>query len=103
MGVVTQEMPGYEVTRSARVIDDDLEIVQNNDICYLLDGRYGRIWAGLSVRYDSGPAPDGWFFLRETSENRVLNKELVASGLIILGDKVLAGRKTVQLAKVKNG
>jgi len=56
-------MPRYEVTRSARAIDDDLDIVQNNDICYLLDGRYGRIYAGLSVRYDAAVAPEGWFFL----------------------------------------
>ena len=96
-------MSRYEVTRSARVIDDDLEIVQNNDICYLLDGRYGRIWAGLSVRYDGAVAPEGWFFLRETSENRVLNKELVAAGLIALGDRMIVGRRTAQLARVKNG
>lgn len=96
-------MSRYEVTRSARAIDDDLEIVQNNDVCYLLDGRYGRIWAGLSSRYNSGVAPEGWFFLRETVENRVLNKELVAAGLIVLGDKVVVGKRTVQLARVKNG
>ena len=93
----------YEVSRSARVIDDDLDIVQNGDICYLIDGRYGRIWAGLSVRYDSGTAPEGWFFLRETIENRVLNKELIASGLVQLGDKVDVGRRTAQLARVKSG
>jgi len=91
----------YEVSRSARSIDEDLEIVQNNDICYLLDGRYGRIYAGLSVRYDAAKAPDGWFFLRETSENRVLNKELVAAGLIALGDRMIVGRRTAQLARVK--
>jgi hypothetical protein len=91
----------YEVSRSARAIDEDLEIVQNNDICYLLDGRYGRIYAGLSARYDAAKAPDGWFFLRETIENRVLNKELVAAGLIVLGDKMIVGRRTAQLAKVK--
>lgn len=101
MGVVAQKMSRYEVSRSARVIDDDLEIIQNGDICYLLDGRYGRIWAGLSVRYDGAAAPDGWFFLRETTENRVLNKELVAAGLIVLGDKMVVGRRTAQLAKVK--
>ena len=93
----------YEISRSARAIDDDLDIVQNGDICYLLDGRYGRIYAGLSVRYDAAAAPEGWFFLRETSENRVLNKELVASGLITLGDKMIVGRRTAQLARVKNG
>ena len=91
----------YEVSRSARVIDDDLDIVQNGDICYLIDGRYGRIWARLSVRYDSGTAPEGWFFLRETIENRVLNRELVAAGLVELGSKVEVGRRTVQLARVK--
>ena len=94
-------MSGYEVSRSARMIDDDLDIIQNGDICYLLDGRYGRIWAGLSVRYDAAKAPEGWFFLRETVENRVLNKELVAAGLIVLGDKMIVGRRTAQLAKVK--
>ena len=93
----------YEVTRGARMIDDDLDIVQNGDICYLLDGRYGRIYAGLSVRYDAASAPEGWFFLRETSENRVLNKELVAAGLVELGDRVDVGRRTVQLARVKRG
>ena len=91
----------YEVNRSARAIDEDLEIVQNNDICYLLDGRYGRIYAGLSVRYDAAKAPDGWFFLRETIENRVLNKELIAAGLIALGDRMIVGRRTAQLARVK--
>jgi hypothetical protein len=96
-------MSRYEVNRSARAIDDDLDIVQNGDICYLLDGRYGRIYAGLSVRYDSGTAPEGWFFLRETIENRVLNKELIAARLIELGDKVVVGRRTVQLARVRNG
>ena len=50
------------------MIDDDLDIVQNGDICYLLDGRYGRIWAALSSRYGAS-APEGWFFLRETVEN----------------------------------
>jgi len=85
------------------MIDDDLDIVQNGDICYLIDGRYGRIWAGLSLRYDSGTAPEGWFFLRETSENRVLNRELVAAGLVELGSKVGVGRRTVQLARVKRG
>jgi hypothetical protein len=48
-------------------------------------------------------APEGWFFLRETIENRVLNKELVASGLVVLGDKMIVGRRTAQLARVKNG
>jgi len=96
-------MSGYEVSRSARSIDDDLDIVQNNDICYLLDGRYGRIYAGLSVRYEAAKAPDGWFFLRETIENRVLNKELIAAGLIVLGDKMIVGRRIAQLARVKNG
>lgn len=96
-------MSGYEVSRSARSIDDDLDIIQNNDICYLLDGRYGRIYAGLSVRYEAAKAPDGWFFLRETIENRVLNKELIAAGLIVLGDKMIVGRRTAQLARVKNG
>jgi hypothetical protein len=96
-------MPRYEITRSARSIDDDLDIVQNDDICYLLDGRYGRIWAGLSVRYDGAKAPEGWFFLRETIENRVLNKELIAARLIELGDKMIVGRRTAQLARVRNG
>lgn len=94
-------MSGYEITRSARSIDDDLDIVQNNDICYLLDGRYGRIYARLSARYEAAKAPDGWFFLRDAIENRVLNKELVAAGLIVLGDKMIVGKRTVQLAKVK--
>jgi hypothetical protein len=93
----------YEVTRGARMIDDDLDIVQNGDICYLLDGRYGRIYAGLSVRYDAASAPEGWFFLRETSENRVLNKESVAAGLVELGERMIVGRRTAQLARVKRG
>jgi len=92
----------YEISRPARMIDDDLDIVQNGDICYLLDGRYGRIWAALSSRYGAS-APEGWFFLRETVENRVLNKELIAAGLIELGDKMIVGRRTVQLARVKRG
>ncbi len=85
------------------MIDDDLDIIQNGDICYLLDGRYGRIWAGLSARYEGAKAPEGWFFLRETIENRVLNKELIAAGLIELGDKMIVGRRTAQLARVKRG
>ena len=94
-------MSRYEVSRSARSIDDDLDIVQNNDICYLLDGRYGRIYAALSDRHLSATAPEGWFFLRESIENRILNKELIAAGLIVLGDKMIVGKRTVQLAKVK--
>lgn len=83
------------------MIDDDLDIIQNGDICYLLDGRYGRIYAGLSVRYGALKAPEGWFFLRESIENRVLNKELIAAGLIVLGEKMIVGKRVAQLAKVK--
>lgn len=101
MALGTPKMSGYEVSRSARMIDDDLDIIQNGDVCYLLDGRYGRIYAGLSVRFLTAKAPDGWFFLRETIENRVLNKELIAAGLIVLGDKMIVGKRTAQLAKVK--
>jgi hypothetical protein len=85
------------------MIDDDLDIIQNGDICYLLDGRYGRIYARLSSRYDGAQAPEGWFFLRDAIENRVLNKELIAAGLIELGDKMIVGRRTAQLARVKRG
>jgi hypothetical protein len=96
-------MSGYEVSRDARVIDDGLAIVQNDDVCYLLDQALGRNWAWVSRRYETHKAPDGWFFLRETPENRVLNKELLAAGLIEYGDQVDLGNRKAQLARVKNG
>ena len=103
MGVVTPKMPGYEVNRDARAIDDGLAIVQNDDVCYLLDQNLGRNWAWVSRRYENNKAPEGWFFLRETPENRVLNKELIAAGLIEYGEAVDLGNRKAQLARVKNG
>ena len=70
----------------------------------LVDRVCGRAPAtGSKVKGDSGTAPEGWFFLRETTENRVLNRELVAAGLVELGNKIEVGRRTVQLARVKRG
>jgi hypothetical protein len=96
-------MSGYEVNRDARAIDDGLAIVQNGDVCYLLDQNLGRNWAWVSRRYENHRAPEGWFFLREIPENRVLNKELLAAGLIEYGEKQDVGNRVAQLARVKNG
>lgn len=65
-----------------------------------------RVWAFLSRRYlDEGiKAPEGWFFLRETIENRVLNKELLAEGAIELGEKVnLGDGRRAQTARLIRG
>jgi len=96
-------MSGYEVNRDARAIDDGLAIVQNGDVCYLLDQNLGRNWAWVSRRYENQRALEGWFFLREIPENRVLNKELLAAGLIEYGEKQDVGNRVAQLARVKNG
>lgn len=85
--------PESEVRRDGRFLDDNLELVQRGDTCWAVDVKLGRIWAFISRRYlDEGiKAPDGWFFLRETIENRVLNKELLAEGAIELGEKINIG------------
>lgn len=85
--------PEHEIRRDGRFLDDNLELVQQGDVCWAVDVKLGRIWAFISRRYiDEGiKAPDGWFFLRETIENRVLNKELLAEGAIELGEKINIG------------
>lgn len=82
-----------EVRRDGRFLDDNLELVQRGDTCWAVDVKIGKVWAFISRRYlDEGiKAPDGWFFLRETIENRVLNKELLAEGAIELGEKINIG------------
>lgn len=85
--------PEPEVRRDGRFLDDNLELVQRGDTCWAVDVKIGKVWAFISRRYlDEGiKAPDGWFFLRETIENRVLNKELLAEGAIELGEKINIG------------
>lgn len=95
-----------EVRRDGRFLDEGLELVQRGDVCWAVDSRLGRVWAFLSRRYlDEGiKAPDGWFFLRETIENRVLNKELLAAKAIELGEKVnLGDGRKAQTARLING
>jgi len=96
----------YEVRRDGRFLDDNLELIHKNDVCWAADTKMFRVWAFLSRRYlDEGiKAPVGWFFLRETIENRVLNKQLLAEGAIELGDKVdLGDGRKAQLARLVNG
>jgi hypothetical protein len=95
-----------EVRRDGRFLDDNLELVQRADTCWAVDVKIGKVWAFLSRRYlnEGIRAPEGWFFLRETIENRVLNKELLAEGAIELGEKVdLGDGRKAQTARLVNG
>lgn len=95
-----------EVRRDGRFLDDNLELVQRVDTCWAVDVKIGKVWAFLSRRYlnEGIRAPEGWFFLRETLENRVLNKELLAEGAIELGEKVdLGDGRKAQTARLVNG
>lgn len=96
----------HEVRRDGRFLDDGIELIQRGDVCWAVESRIGRVWAFLSRRYlDEGiKAPEGWFFLRETIENRVLNKQLLEEKAIELGDKVnLGDGRKAQLARLING
>jgi chromosome condensin MukBEF MukE localization factor len=95
-----------EVRRDGRFLDDNLELVQREDVCWAVDVKIGKVWAFISRRYlDEGiKAPDGWFFLRETIENRVLNKELLEAGAIELGGKINIGDgRKAQIARLLRG
>ena len=95
-----------EIRRDGRFLDDNLELIQKEDVCWAVDVKIGSIWAFLSRRYleEDIKAPDGWFFLRETIENRVLNKELLAEGAIELGEKVDVGNgRKAQTARLIRG
>ena len=95
-----------EIRRDGRFLDDNLELIQKEDVCWAADTKMFRVWAFLSRRYlDEGiKAPEGWFFLRETIENRVLNKELLAEGAIELGEKVnLGDGRRAQTARLIRG
>lgn len=95
-----------EIRRDGRFLDDNLELIQREDVCWAADTKMFRVWAFLSRRYlDEGiKAPDGWFFLRETIENRVMNKELLAEGAIELGEKVDIGDgRKAQTARLIRG
>jgi len=95
-----------EVRRDGRFLDDNLELIQQDDVCWAVDVKVGSIWAFLSRRYlDEGiKPPEGWFFLRETIENRVLNKELLEAGAIELGEKVnLGDGRKAQTARLLRG
>jgi hypothetical protein len=95
-----------EVRIDGRFLDDNLELIQRGDVCWAADTKMFRVWAFLSRRYlDEGiKAPEGWFFLRETIENRVLNKELLAAGAIELGEKVnLGDGRKAQTARLISG
>jgi len=95
-----------EVRRDGRFLDDNLELIQREDVCWAADTKMFRVWAFLSRRYlDEGiKAPEGWFFLRETIENRVLNKQLLEAGAIELGEKVnLGDGRRAQTARLLRG
>lgn len=95
-----------EIRRDGRFLDDNLELIQKEDVCWAADTKMFRIWAFLSRRYlDEGiKAPEGWFFLRETIENRVLNKQLLAEGAIEMGEKVnLGDGRRAQTARLLRG
>lgn len=108
MGMETSQVheSESEVRRDGRFLDDNLELVQRSDTCWAVDVKIGKVWAFLSRRYlnEGVRAPEGWFFLRETIENRVLNKELLAEGAIELGEKVdLGDGRKAQTARLVNG
>jgi hypothetical protein len=95
-----------EIRRDGRFLDDNLELIQREDVCWAADTKMFRVWAFLSRRYlDEGiKAPEGWFFLRETIENRVLNKQLLEAGAIELGEKVnLGDGRRAQTARLLRG
>ena len=95
-----------EVRRDGRFLDDNLELIQREDVCWAADTKMFRVWAFLSRRYlDEGiKPPEGWFFLRETIENRVLNKQLLEAGAIELGEKVnLGDGRRAQTARLLRG
>jgi hypothetical protein len=95
-----------EIRRDGRFLDDNLELIQREDVCWAADTKMFRVWAFLSRRYlDEGiKAPEGWFFLRETIENRVLNKQLLEAGAIELGEKVnLGDNRKAQTARLLRG
>jgi len=95
-----------EIRRDGRFLDDNLELIQKEDVCWAADTKMFRVWAFLSRRYlDEGiKAPEGWFFLRETIENRVLNKQLLEAGAIELGEKVnLGDGRRAQTARLLRG
>ena len=95
-----------EVRRDGRFLDDNLELIQKEDVCWAVDVKIGSIWAFLSRRYidENIKAPEGWFFLRETIENRVLNKELLEAKAIELGEKVnLGDGRRAQTARLLRG
>lgn len=95
-----------EIRRDGRFLDDNLELIQREDVCWAADTKMFRVWAFLSRRYlDEGiKAPEGWFFLRETIENRVLNKELLEAGAIELGEKInLGDGRRAQTARLIRG
>ena len=95
-----------EIRRDGRFLDDNLELIQQEDVCWAADTKMFRVWAFLSRRYlDEGiKPPEGWFFLRETIENRVLNKQLLEAGAIELGEKVnLGDGRRAQTARLLRG
>jgi len=95
-----------EIRRDGCFLDDNLELIQKEDVCWAADTKMFRVWAFLSRRYlDEGiKAPEGWFFLRETIENRVLNKQLLEAGAIELGEKVnLGDGRRAQTARLLRG
>jgi len=92
--------PSTEVRRDGSFMDDNLELVQDGDVCYARDTKMERVWAFISRRYPEVKAPEGWFFMRETHENRVMNKDLVKHGAIELGEKVQIGATSAQLARL---
>jgi len=95
-----------EIRRDGQFLDDNLELIQREDVCWAADTKMFRVWAFFSRRYlDEGiKAPEGWFFLRETIENRVLNKQLLEAGAIELGEKVnLGDGRKAQTARLLRG
>ena len=105
MALAASSMP-EEIRRDGRFLDDNLELIQKDDVCWAADTKMFRVWAFLSRRYlDEGiKPPEGWFFLRETIENRVLNKQLLEAKAIELGEKVnLGDGRRAQTARLLRG
>jgi len=96
--------PRGEVTRDGSFLDDNVQLIQNDDRCWAMDMKIGRVWAFIHTRHEGVYPRVGWFWLKQSIENRVLNKELLAAGAIELGEKIkLADGSTAQEARLISG
>jgi len=96
--------PRREVRIDGSFLDDNVVLVQNDDRCAAWDTKIGRVWAFIHTKHEGVYPRVGWFWLKQSIENRVLNKELLAAGAIELGEKVkLADGSVAQEARLISG